>query len=151
MGQVFRNIIDKQIFYLSASKKLTSWEGLYDEYAGIMYGMIYNLTGDKELAEKILLSFFVRLKKEGAILKIEHGLCIFLLRYTYNFTLQQLKSYHIQPIQCDRQLYPEVINLLCTKYSSVSEVASHINISEEEVVKKLQTEFYYLRNKISNV
>lgn len=150
MASESNNISDKDILYMLAEKQPQAWEYLYDKYAPVMYGMIHNLAGEKPLAEKILIAAFVQLKKEWNFLKITNALCARLLRYTYDFAIRQLKSYGIHPGESSREVNANVIDLLCTKCSSINEVACHLNSTTQEATKKLQTEFYSLRNQHGN-
>ena len=150
MTSASNNISDKDILYMLAEKRPQAWEYLYNKYAPAMYGMIHNLAGEKLLAEKILIAAFVHLKKEWNFLKITNALCVRLLRYTYDFAIRQLKNYGIHPGESNRKVNAEVIDLLCSKCSSINEVASHLNSTTQEATKKLQTEFYSLRSQHGN-
>ncbi len=121
------------------------WEFIYDKYAPAMYGIIYNLTGDKFMAENFLIGSFLLVKEKDPPLKIDPAFCTYLMRYAYNFTIQQLKKHGITP----KEITPvtnKLLHLLCTQCSCLKEVASLLNITEEEAKQQLRLEFIGLRN-----
>ena len=145
-----KRISDKDILRMLAEKKPKAWEHLYDKYGTAMYTITYKLAGDKTIAEKIFIDAFVELHEKKILADVANGLCTRVLRHTYNFAIAQLKNYGIHSTAINQALLYEVIDLLCTKCSTIKQVASHLSITEAAAKKKLQHEFYWLRNQKGN-
>lgn len=111
-----------------------------------MYGLIYNLTDDKVLAEEIFIHAFIQLKEKQTLSRINSGLCYTLLRYIYTFTTKQLKEYGIKPKSHNQSEEMELIHLFCIQCNSLKEIASILNITEEETIKKVRSQLLKFRN-----
>ena len=145
-----KRISDKDILRMLAEKNPKAWEHLYDKYGTAMYTITYKLSRDKTIAEKIFIYAFVELHEKKILADVANGLCTLVLRHTYNFAIAQLKNYGIHSTAINQALLYEVIDLLCTKCSTIKQVASHLSITEAAAKKKLQHEFYWLRNQKGN-
>ncbi len=144
-------ISDQQIITLLEENNLLAWKKLYDKYATAMYGLICNLTDDKTLAEEIFVAVFLQLKEKQILSKVKYGLCPTLLRYTFSYTTKQLMECSINPKSFNPLEEVKLIHLLSTQCNSLKEVASILNMSEEETKKKLRSELLNLRNQNQSV
>ncbi|MCY7409667.1 MAG: hypothetical protein LH473_05295 [Chitinophagales bacterium] len=124
---------------------LKECEQLYDKYAPSMYGIIQQLTNDKLLVDEIFMTAFIGIKEKQILSETSESCYPFLMRYTYNFAIRELKRQGIKPIPIDKHNEVELILLLCTRCSSLKEVAYILNITTEEAKKKLHEEFRELR------
>lgn len=111
-----------------------------------MYGLIYNLTDDKVLAEEIFIHAFIQLKEKQTLSRINSGLCYTLLRYIYTFATKQLKEYGIKPKSHNQLEEMELIHLFCIQCNSLKEIASILNITEEETIKEVRSQLLKFRN-----
>ena len=136
---------EKRIMSMLQDNNPLAWENLYDKYATAMYGLIYNLTENKVLAEEIFKNVFLELKQKQVLLKAECSLYPTIIRYTYSYTTNHLKEIGINPKTLDSPKETQLIYLLTTKCNSLSEVASILNISVIDAKKRLQDEFVKLR------
>jgi hypothetical protein len=146
----FKRISDKDIIQLLAEKNPKAFEHLYDKYSAAMFTITYKLVGDNSIAEKIFIDAFVELHEKKILANVTNGLCIHVLRHTYNFALQQLKKKEVYPPAIKQDSLCEVIDLLCTKCLTIKQVASRLSITEAAAMKKLQGEFQWLRNQKTN-
>ena len=139
-------ISDQNILTLIAENNTEAWRHLYDKYAHAMFGIIYNLTKDRTLAEEIFEEAFLQLKESKILSKNTYALCSCLLRHTHTFTQQQLKERGINnpiiPIEKN-----SLIEIFCSKNISQKEVAAKLNITEKEVKENLRAEFLALRSR----
>ena len=142
-------ISDEHIGTLLKENEDSAWEFLYDKYAPVMYGLIYNLTDDKVLAENFFINAFLQLKEKQMLSGINSGLCHTLLRYTYAYATKQLMEYGIKPKTLNPSEEVKLIHLLCIQCNSLKEVASILNITEEETKKRLRSEVLKIRNQKS--
>ena len=69
-----------------------AWEHIYNKYASIMYGIIQNLTSNKEISEEIMIEVFVNLKRNKLLQGVETTLCRTLVIQTYHITTKYLKA-----------------------------------------------------------
>ena len=139
-------ISDQNILTLIAENNTEAWRHLYDKYAHAMFGIIYNLTKDRTLAEEIFEEAFLQLKESKILSKNTYALCSCLLRHTHSFAQQQLKergiNNPINPIEKN-----SLITIFCSQNISLREVAAKLNISEKEVKENLRAEFLALHSK----
>lgn len=136
-----QGISDQHILSLFAENNPAGWEVLYDKYAPAMYGIIYNLTKNKTIAEEIFTAAFLQLKEKRFFSDIKNTFCPLLLRYTYNFTIRQLKRFGINPKYSNSPEENKLTYLLYTRCNSLKEAASALNITVEEAKRKLHFEF----------
>ena len=144
-----KNISNEIILSMLAKNNLAAWEHIYDKYAAAMYGLIIKVTGDKNFAEEILANVFLELKEKQNISGPSYSLCAFLLRYSYNFAIHQINN---NKVSQQTILHPDeknIVELLCTKCSSINDAANTFNITTEEAKLKLHEEFLRLRNRKS--
>jgi hypothetical protein len=146
----FKRMSDKDILKMLVEKKPKALEHLYDKYGAAMFTITFKLAGDKAIAEKIFIDAFVELHEKKILADVTNGLCIFVLRHTYNFAIAQLKVYGINPTAFNQGSLCEVIDLLCTKCITIKQVASQLGITEAAAKKKLQGEFHWLRYQKGN-
>ena len=139
------NLPDQEIFLLLKKNNRHIWEYIYDKYSPAIYGIICSITDDKVLAEKIFIDAFVEVKEKQVLLKISHSICVHLLRFTYQFAINKLKEYEVNPAVNYPVVPASLINFLCIQCGSIKEAASILNITEEEIKKKLRFEFLALR------
>jgi hypothetical protein len=123
------------------------WDSLYDQYSPVIYGVIYSLTDDTAIAEKIFTDAFVQLKETSIISKNDPSVSYTLLKYIYSFTKQKLDQFGVNPKNLNQSEEVRLINLLYTQCESLKDVAFILSITEDEAKKKLRSEFLALRNK----
>ena len=140
-------ISDARLHTLIGTNDVNTWVHLYDKYSAAMYSIVWHLTHNNELANKIFTEAFLQLKDKNILRKIEFALCPFLLRYTHNYTSQYLKKWRIKPVSNTKTTDSQLIHLLCTQCNSIKDVALKLNITEAAAVKDLQKEFLVLRIK----
>lgn len=150
MNSDFKRVSDTDILCMVADKNPAAWEHLYTKYGAAMFTIVHKLANDDVIAEKIFMDAFVELHEKKILANVTNGLCILLLRYTHGFTTMQLKSYGMLPTILNSLFNYEVINLLCTTCHTIKEVALQLNSTEAAAMKKLQDEFYLLRNQKGN-
>jgi hypothetical protein len=120
---------------------LTSVEQIYDRYAPSIYGIIDSLTQNVTISDKIFTNIFFEIKKHLLDFKIDGKVCPRLLRFTYNYTIQQLIQYGISP-KVDFVNHPKrLMHLLCTSCESVDEVATFLKVSPQEIKKNIRNEY----------
>ncbi len=136
---------------LFTNKDLRGWQLFYDKYAAVMYGCICSLTNDNQIAEKILLDAIVQLKEKEILQTFNNAFLPSLVKYTNDFTIQQLLKQGIEPKTEDTFQKTRVTYLMCKRCYSLKEAASRLNISEEETKKKLHLEFLDLREETARI
>ena len=134
---------------INVSNKTITWAQLYDKYAAPMYGIVRQLTADEKMAEAIFEKAFLDLKDRQKTLQMNGCLCAFLMRFTYNFTVQFLKNRGIKPIETIQSQEHNLFYLLFTQCGSLKEAANFLNISDNEAKQNLQLCFSQLRRQIS--
>lgn len=67
-----------------------TWNHIYNKYAAVMYGSIFNLTNNRQLAEKIFIEAFVGLKTDGTLLQVKPSITLFLFWYAEEFAKKYL-------------------------------------------------------------
>lgn len=139
-------ISDHQIITLLEKNNLLAWEKLYDKYSAAMNGLIFNLTDDKILVEDIFVAAFLQLKEKQILSNVKYALCPAILRHTFTYTTKQLKQYGKNPKILEPLDEVKLIHIIYTECNSLKEVASILNLTEEETKKKLRSEILYLRN-----
>jgi DNA-directed RNA polymerase specialized sigma24 family protein len=135
---------DADFMLKSVQKEGSSWAHFYDKYAPLMYGTILNMSGDKAIAEKILEEAFLELKDKEIPTSPCNDIRHWLLRHTYKLTLKHLKIRGLKA-QPFNENYP-VINLFYFEEITLDEVATKLEITQQEVLKKLRAEFNHFRN-----
>ncbi len=139
-----------QIIVMLEENNPLAWGHLYDKYAPAMYGLIYNLTKDKILAEEIFMSAFLELKQKQTLSKIKYALLPIILRHTYSYTTKHLRKIRVTPKILNPPKEAQVIHLLTTQCISLNEAASILNITEKETKERLHVEFLNLRRQNNN-
>ncbi|MEO5675418.1 MAG: hypothetical protein ABIQ74_12305 [Chitinophagales bacterium] len=130
---------------LNEADNVKSWETLYDRYAPVMYGVISNLSKDKGFADEIFIKAFQQVIYNKIISRSTQGHCPELISYTYKFAIQQLLQHQIEPKKSTPAKTQSVLNLLFTRCGTLKEAAFFLNLSEDEVKRKLHEEFLELR------
>lgn len=139
-------ISDQQIITMLEESNLLAWEMIYDKYAPAMYGLICTLIEDKTLGEETFVAAFLQLKERQILSKVKYVLCPTVLRHTFSYTTKKLKALGINPRSYKPLEEVKLIHLLSTQCNSLKELASNLNITEEETKKKLRSELLNLRN-----
>ena len=134
-------ILDKEIIALLSKKNDTAWKLLYEKYAPMMYGIILEMTGNAEMAEKILNETFRELKEKKKLLQVHTAICHRLLMHAYRMALRHLTAHDLSPVKCDQRnkKYP-LTKLLCFEGATLKDAAASSGLDESEAFKKLQTE-----------
>jgi len=143
-------VSEKQLINMVQVNNPVEWRKLYDKYASAMYGLIYNLTKDKLLAEEIFMGAFLDLKQKQILSKPKCALYPIIMRHTYSFTTKHLREISISPKNLTPPKEAELIHLLTTQCNSLKEAASILNIPDKEAKIRLQVEFSNLR-RLSNI
>lgn len=115
-------------------------EQIYDKYAPIIYGIISSLTDNVVISEKIFTDTFIKIKDNFPDFKVNGTSYPTLMRFTYSFTIQQLIQYGISPKVSNFQEANKLTHLLCTRYESLQDVTSLLNISDDEARKNIRKE-----------
>ena len=147
MTRRVNHISDAQLLTMIGKNDVNTWLNLYDKYSAAMYSIVWHLTHNNDVANKIFTEAFLQLKDKNILMKIQFALCPFLLRYMHNYASQYLKKWGINPVSNSKTIDSELIHLLCTQCNSIKDVALKLNITEAAAVKDLQKEFLVLRNK----
>ncbi len=142
-----KQLPDTEPIFVIVQNDESIWEYVYHKYAPTMYGIIFQMTGDKTIAEEILESIFLELKEKKTISKIHPTLCIELLRHTYEFSSNHLKKLGLLPANAQPfdKNYP-LINQFCFELNTLKEAAIKSAMSEPQMLQQLQVEFMRLRN-----
>ena len=147
LTQRSNHISDAQLLIMIGENDVNAWRDLYDKYSGAMYSIVWHLTHNNEVANKIFTEAFLQLKEKNILIKIHFALCPFLLRYTHNYASQYLKKSGINPVSNSKIFDSHLIHLLCTQCNSIKDLAFKLNIAEAAAVKDLRKEFLMIRNK----
>ena len=139
IGLVIRQIIKENNF--------SAWAALYKKYSAAMYGLICNLTDNKEIANEILIGAFIELKTKNILAGVKNSLCLVLLKFTNAFAVSELQKRGIDCKMFTPAEEEKLIHLLCIQCHSLQEVSEILDISKEEVRKQLRIEVLNLRNK----
>lgn len=121
-------------------------EDLYDKYSSVIYGCIYNMTGNKKTAEKIFTTAFLELIEENFFSNSTHAFYPKLLRALYSFTVKWLKQNGISYTALGTNKQSSLINYFCTECSTVQDAASLLNVNKEYIYKSLRLEFLEIRS-----
>lgn len=109
---------DNKIISMIAQKQIMGWMHLYDKYSSSMYGIIFILSKNKNIAESIFFDYFLHLEKSSEILTMQKNrICPFLMQGTYSFGICELKRKGLEPDTSTLGDSPKLIQLLlCAKY-----------------------------------
>lgn len=142
---------DQAIVAMLKSGDLSGWEHLYDNYSSIINGAILKITGDKKLAQKILIESFINLQQSDIIKQTKKPLLIFLLHHTYTFSSNYLIERGITPFNhtAANKNFP-LVNLLLFTTLPHDSIAKTIGVPETELRTKLIAECHELHGKITN-
>lgn len=111
---------DSKIVSMIAHEQVKGWECLYDKYSSPMYGIVYILSKDKNIAEDIFFHLFLHLKDNMEILITQkERLCTFLMQETLAFARNELKRKGLDTDTSSLSETPKLIQLLCAKYCLV--------------------------------
>lgn len=120
----------------------------YDRYAAIIYGSICRVITDKAVAEKIFTEvFMIELCKQPTDVKEKMLFTAKLLRRVHQFTIEALTHYGITNENLYAKQHESVLDLFCSKHTSVAATSSHLNLSEADVKKILHTDLLKFRVK----
>lgn len=110
---------DNKIVSMIANEQVKGWEYLYDKYSSFMFGIVYVLSNNKNIAEDIFFLLFLHLKEDREILiRQTFRLCPFLMQDTFTFVKNELKRKGLEPDTSALGDTPKLIQLLCAKYCS---------------------------------
>ena len=129
------------IFTENTSKNV---EQIYDKYAPIIYQIINSLTDNVAISEKIFTDTILKVKDDVSGFNMNGTVYPNLMRFTYNFAVQELIHYGISPKVHNPYQDSKLTYLLCTCCESLQEVASLLSIPHEEVRRRLRQEFLEL-------
>ena len=115
-------------------------EQIYDKYAPIIYGIISSLTDNVIVSEKIFTAIFLKVKDNILDFNVNGTVYPNLMRFTYDFVIQQLVHYGINPQVDNLAKDNRLTSLLCTRYESLHDMASSLNISRDEAKKYIRKE-----------
>ncbi len=142
-------IPDTTIVTMLEENNLSAWEHLYDKYAPIMYGAIFQITGDGTMSEEIFKECFLQLKENNNLLEAKTALCPFLLRHAHSITLKYLKKSGLASVVSGQASFNDdpLIQLLSIEEgNAIDKPESEPNVTQETARKKLREEFNNLRN-----
>ena len=116
-----------------AQEQVKGWEYLYDKYSSSMYGIIYTLLKNKNIAEDIFVNLFLHLKENMDILITQNEkLCTFLMQETLAFVRNDLKIKGLGVDTNSLSETPKLIQLLCAKYCLLQDEV--INGDAEKII-----------------
>lgn len=124
----------------------TEWAYIYDTYAPMMYGTILKMTSDARMADIILEDIFIDLHKKEMLLAYHTPLNYILLRHTFESTLKHLEACG-QTINASFNAYYPLINKFYFEQKVLKEVGLELDITEQQVLKNLRTEFNHFCKK----
>lgn len=120
-------------------------EQIYDKYAPIVYQIINSLTDNVAISEKIFINTIFSIKDNISQFNINGIIYPNLMRFTYNFAVQELISYGISPNPNSDFQESKLTYLLCTRCKSLQDVALLLNIPFTEVRHILRQEYLEFR------
>ena len=135
---------ENEILIMLKEKNPLVWGYLYDKYAAAMFGLIFNLTKDKLMAEDIFIKTFLSLKETLILTKIEFALYSNLLRFTHFYATTYLKDLGLTPNKYHPYNEINLIHHLTTQCNSIDEAALMLSITVKETKKKLRADFLAL-------
>ena len=137
---------DHVILLLLAQNQEDAWPYLYDKYASMMYGIVFNMTGNESKAGEILTEIFLTLREKKMLSRVRNALCHSLVRHTHKLTIQHLKALGMKPISVQSKSgnYP-IINALYFELEAINEQELDSDISKQEILKNLRAEFNHFR------
>lgn len=138
---------DTVIISLLAKNGKEAWIHLYDKYVAMMYGIIFNMTGNETISSDILTDVFYELKAKKMLQGVKVALCHTLVRHTYKLATAYLKKRGLTPIsiQSINGDYP-VINSLYFELATINEFGHATGRSKEDVLISLREEFNHFQN-----
>ena len=83
---------DNKLKNLLKMNNSSAWNTLYDTYAALMYGNILNITKNKNLAEEIFITAFVRLKKDNKLVPVQCSISLYLCAYVKKIALEHMNT-----------------------------------------------------------
>ena len=147
MHQSKSQVSDATIISLLNKNDITAWAHIYDKYASMMYGIIYNMTGNEVIAGAILTEVFAGLKEEKLLSRINTALCHSLVRHTHKLTIKYLEQRGLKPISTPSAGgdYP-LISTLYFELASINETGNSTNTNKEQILTSLRSEFNQFRD-----
>jgi hypothetical protein len=124
-----------------SEKSSQNIEQIYDKYAPVIYGIINSLTDNVMICETIFTDIFLKIKDNLSDFKMDGNVCPRLMRYTYTYTVQRLMDYGISPKVNITHRENKLMNLFCTAYESLDEMASSLKIPTNEIRKSVRKEY----------
>ena len=104
---LFTEVIEKMLqlkklqnqFLLSVipPKKELACEMLYNKHRPVIFGTICTMVEDKRIAEEIFIDVFLKLIDKTISIKMGTGLLPYILKFTYSYTIEELKVDKINP------------------------------------------------------
>ncbi len=105
-----------------------------------MYSIILRLIPEEIIAEQILKATFISLRTKN-IISVHHiVLCSPILKYTYTYTLSELKNRDIVP-KTENLSGDAVLNMLFTGQFPTVEKDNGVIMSDADKKRKIRTEF----------
>lgn len=135
------------MLHVSSKNMPSKWEAVYDKYCPSIYGMICKLTTDKNLADKILVSVFLKIKAQNIINSeaFARSPMICLLRYTYKSAIKYLSEKGEQiSIDANSSTPFQILWMICTQCEDLKTLSVQLGISEADARKRLFVEFSLL-------
>ena len=120
---------------------------VYNQYGPIMYGLIRTLTDDEELSEKILLHVFEKLQETKPFTR-GVGFLPKLMRFTWFTAFTRLEVAGVAPKSQPAPAQTSFVSLFLTRHNSMKEISQVLNLSMEDTMKKLRSEFCLLRGTV---
>jgi DNA-directed RNA polymerase specialized sigma24 family protein len=137
---------DSTIVSMLTEKNSSAWEQLYDKYAPLMYGAVFQITKDDRVAEKIFKECFLQLKESKNISNVRGPLDFFLLKHAQNFTLNYFKLIELAvEVNKKENHNTPLVEMLESKQITVKRSEPVSTVEQKEARKKLREEFNLLR------
>lgn len=136
-----KTIANNQNLLIFTENTSQNVEQIYDKYAPVIYQIINSLTDNIDISEKIFIDTILKVKDGVSGFNMNGTVYPNLMRFTYNFAIQELIHYGISPKVNNSYQDNKLTYLLCTCCESLQEVASLLSIPYEEVRRRLKQEF----------
>ena len=133
---------------MSFPYSIIQWSDIYESHAPSMYGVIIRLTGNDELAQKILVLAFAALKKDTDAC-CHCKTLLHISRYTYCFTVEYLKENDRMPLLPAAKNERSILFLLNTQCSSLQQAAVLLGLTPQQALVSLRNELLLHRKKVN--
>lgn len=138
---------DTNIILLLAENDDAAWAHLYDKYASIMYGIVYKMVGEENVAEEILVEVFIDLKRKKMLAGVRTALCHSIIRHTHRLTLSHLVARGLKPVRTQSENGSQsAISTLYFELAAINQLETTSSLAKQAILLNLRAEFNRFRN-----